>query len=37
MRAFHPGTGRAVAGVKEKTVTTARYTTSLRAYFAALG
>ncbi|GAA4168070.1 serine/threonine-protein kinase [Gryllotalpicola koreensis] len=36
MRAFHPTTGRAVAGVPENTTRTSRSSTALRTYFALL-
>lgn len=36
MRAFYPGTGRAVAGVGEKTATASRGSAVLRSYFALL-
>lgn len=37
MRAFHPGTGRAVSGVSERVVATSRSSAALRSYFALLG
>lgn len=37
MRAFYPGTGRAVAGVGEKTAPESRSSAALRSYFALLG
>jgi serine/threonine protein kinase len=37
MRAFHPGTGRAVSGVSEKAAPTSRSSAALRSYFALLG
>ena len=37
MRAFHPETGRAVAGVKERDASTSKQASALRAYFASLG
>jgi len=37
MRAFHPATGRAVAGVSEMTAPASRSSAALRSYFAQLG
>jgi len=37
MRAFHPGTGRAVSGVSEKAAPASRSSAALRSYFALLG